>query len=114
MLYAIYACDNYFEGLHGMYDLDIAEGTEEQIREIGEDMSYGVIESYGDIYDMIMDEMESNGEDEDRFDEYAEADINFNYWELDMNKIPTSDIDELRELFNKDWEEFINKYAVKE
>jgi hypothetical protein len=114
MLYAVYAYDNYFEGLHGMYDLDIIEGTEKQAQEVGEEMSYGVIESYGDIYDMIMDEMESNEEDEDRFDEYAEADVNFNYWELDANKIPTSNIDELKELFNEDWEEFINKYAVKE
>lgn len=58
--YIVYAYENCYGGLHGMYDIDIIEGEYEEVESLAEEMSYKVM----DDYNCIEDYLEENDNDE--------------------------------------------------
>lgn len=122
--YLIYADERQYCGLHGMYDWNIFECTDEdEANEIGREMSYNVITSYSSLIDSFEQEAEErlsheklyqedpNWEDviSDYIEEFIEEDIQYRIFELkpdfDYSAINTQ---------NEDWEDIRNIYAVKE
>lgn len=123
-LWAVWGYDSMFGGLHGMEETAIVEGTEDEAREWGIELSESVINSYSEIADYleerIKEECEFNDidyyEDEDGVwsirEQIYDEDIEFEYVELDVNKLPTLDIQILEEMFYNDKEEFLDNYRL--
>ena len=83
-LYFIYAAENMYQGLHGMYDYAIEEAENRDDLEaeaIG--MSYDVMDSYSDVswqlHSDAEEEVEFNGYDEEDYDSVLEAALNEKY-----------------------------------
>lgn len=104
--YFIYAYDEMYNGLHGMYDYCFEECTLQPAEEYGYEMSYNVIESYSDIYESLYDE---NSSDEE-MNKAIEEDIVYEVWEL------RDDAPSFKELeaMNLDPESYIEKYCKHE
>lgn len=86
MYYLIYADENVYQGLHGMYDWTITQcDTEEEANEIAMSMSIDVMESYNEIMDdlyeeagiTLTDDTELSDEDLNRLDEVMQNNIDF-------------------------------------
>ena len=69
--YFIYAYDNAYDGLHGMYDWCFMEGSYEGAECEAAEMSVNVIDSYSDIRYSLF-----GCEDEEIYDCYSEEEIN--------------------------------------
>ena len=123
--WAIKGYDDYYDGLHGMAEYEIFEGTEEEANARGLEMSYEVIESYSEIEEALEDNIEdelSYYDFEDDDEEEATRDFirNRTYnqdtaWEvyqLDKSKLPTLDFNELENMFYNDSDDFLKKYAI--
>ena len=123
--WAVWGCDDIFGGLHGMKDIGILEGDENEAMQYGYELADGVISSYSQIYDALEDsvreycedegiEMGTDSEEESniRYEVYEE-DMVYGYIELDKEKLPTLDIDELDKLYYCDEEGFIEKYKLR-
>lgn len=115
MLFAIRAYDGVFEGLHGMEARAVVEVIEEEeVREIGYEMSRQVIEDYQDIYNTFIEEAEFNGIDEESdewyeyIEEQIENDICYDYWRVKEN---SKSLEDLNEMFYNDPEGFIDEYC---
>ncbi len=121
--YLIVAYDSMYSGLHGMVDWACIEGDYEEACELGHEMGYSVIESYGTIMDSLHEEAEEiyreelddstkelNEEDMDRvdniLDELIEEDIEFSIYTL-KNDTP---IYELNQNSTIDWETIVEEY----
>ena len=123
-LWAVWGYDSMFGGLYGMEETAIVEGTEDEAREWGIELSESVINSYSEIADYleerIKEECEFNDinyyEDEDGVwsirEQIYDEDIEFEYVELDISKLPTLDIQTLEEMFYNDKEEFLDNYRL--
>ena len=120
--YLIYANETEYCGLHGMYDWDVVScENEEEIQEIGRQMSEGVIESYSNLQEEIEEDVRTrlaeegiNPDDldyderyEDWYDCILNEHIQYQYWELD----PSIDYHEIIEP-DTDWEELRDKYSI--
>ena len=122
--YLIYADEEQYCGLHGMYDWDIVEcADKEEAYEIGTEMSYNVITSDSSLIDSFEQEAKEqllgegvsrenpNWEDmiSDCIEEFIDEDIQYRIFELkpdfDYSTIDTQ---------NEDWEDIRDIYAVKE
>ncbi len=120
-LWAIYASDNLYCGAYGMNDFAIIDGTEEEANECGRDLSIGIINMYSTIYNELEETVKEICEDDKTADEDSvrediyNEDISYNCIELDPDKLPTSDIKELEEMYYNMYcnntEEFIEKYT---
>lgn len=56
MLVYIFACESSYDGLHGIYDVDVVEVQDmEEANEYGYEMAKGVVESY-DYFDEEVEE----------------------------------------------------------
>ena len=99
--YFIYAYDEFYGGLHGMYDGCFIEGDYEEAEMYGYEMSRSVIESYSEIYEQLLADYETEEEQE----EALADDIAYEIYELredapsfeelyDMNLDPQSYIEE--------------------
>ena len=122
-IYLIYACEQSYGGLHGMYDWDIRECDSKQEAEtLGEYMSHEVMETYSCIMDSLYEQaneyIENDTIDEnernDLFDEYLddliEENIAYKIYELD----PSYSENYYRDLMESmDWEEIVERYSVK-
>ena len=122
--YLIVAHDSMYGGLHGMVDWACIEGDYEEACELGHEMSYSVIESYGDIMNDLRENAEEiyrtdelNGssdelteEDLDRIDnildELIEEDIDYSVYQL----IDDTPISELNQDTTIDWETILENY----
>ena len=104
--YFIYAYDEMYNGLHGMYDYRFDECTLQTAEAYGYEMSYNVIESYGDIYESLYDE---NASDEEMNDAIQE-DIAYEVYEL-RDDAPS--FEEL-EVMNLDPQSYIDDYCKHE
>ena len=123
-LWAVCGYDQIFGGLHGMIETAIIEGNENQASEYAIELSESVINSYSEIADeleeTIKEECELNNinyyEDEDEVwsirEEVYDEDIDYEYVELDVNKLPTLDIETLEEMFYNNKEEFFDNYRL--
>lgn len=122
-IWAIKAYDDIYGGLHGMQDIDIFDGTEDEASEIASEMAGDVIDSYCDIRDALEKEVERicelegiDLEDESEVDEIREevydSDAQWEIYKLDITKLPTVDTMELRDMFYNTPNEFLKKYAI--
>ena len=123
-LWAVCGFEQLYGGLHGMIETAIIEGTEDEAREYAIELSESVINSYSEIADRleetIKEECEFNNidyyEDEDGVwsvrEEVYDEDIDYEYVELDVNKLPTLDIEKLEEMLYNDKDSFIDTYRL--
>lgn len=107
-----------------MIETAIIEGTEDEAREYAIELSESVINSYSEIADeleeTIKEECELNNinyyEDEDEVwsirEQVYDDDIDYEYVELDVNKLPTLNIQTLEEMFYNDKEGFLDNYRL--
>ena len=107
-----------------MKETDIYEGTENEAIEYARELADSVISSYSAIYDALEEsvqetceaegiEMGVNSEEEDDIrDEIYNSDMAYGCIELDLNKLPTLDIDELDRMFQDNEDEFIEIYRL--
>lgn len=101
--YFIYAYEEFYGGLHGIYNYCFEECSLAQAEEYGREMSCEVIESYSFILDEIC------GEDatEEEIDEAIQEDIAYEIWEL-RDDAPS--FEELEEM-NLDPQSYIDEYC---
>ena len=122
-IWAIKAYDDIYGGLHGMQDIDIFDGTEDEASQIASEMAGDVIDSYYDIRDALEEEVERicelegiDLEDESEVDEIREEvydeDAQWEIYQLDRTKLPTINTMELRDMFYNTPDEFLEKYAI--
>ena len=104
--YFIYAYEEFYSGLHGMYDYCFDECTLHQAESQGHEMSYGVIESYGFLLEEIC------GEDttEEEIDEAIQEDIAYEIWELRDDAPSFAEL----EAMNLDPQSYIDDYCKHE
>lgn len=107
--YLIYACEGKYEGLHGMFEVNVIRASEESLANYcGADMSYDVMERYGTLNDQY-DESWSYKDIRDLYQD----NLSYNIYELDCSKIGNISIEDLREEANDDWKSFVEKYGIK-
>ena len=123
-IWAIKGYDNFYGGLHGMIDYEIFEGTEQEAEAEGMEMSYEVISDYSSIIDVLEDDVKFQCEQEDLdYDEGGEEvddirdevygeDTAWDIHQLNENKLPTLDFNELENMFYNNPDEFLEKYAI--
>ena len=119
-LWAVWGYDDIYGGLHGMKEIGIYEGTENEAIEYARELADSVICSYSDIYDTLEDSIreycefygvESEEEDDIR-EEFYNDDMVYGCIELDVNKLPTLDIEELEKMYYNDEDDFIETYRL--
>ena len=121
--WAIKAYDDIYGGLHGMRDMDILRGTEDEAREVASDMALDVVDSYYDIRDALEEKVERicelegiDLEDESEVDEIRgevyDEDAKWEIYQLDITKLPTVNTVELRDMFYNNPDDFLEKYAI--
>ncbi len=123
-IWAIKGYDEFYGGFHGMIEYEIFEGTEEEADARGLEMSYEVIGDYNDITDALEDDVkdqcewenidyEEGGEEVDDIrDEVYGEDTAWDIHQLNENKLPTLDFNELENMFFNNPDEFLEKYAI--
>lgn len=100
MRFVIYAYESTYSGLHGIYDICVAEvDSLDEVDDIGETMAYEVIDTYSHLF--------TNDEDE-------ECEATSPEWEYTRilpkwDNIPTAELD--AEAAELGYEEFVNKYC---
>ncbi len=121
--WAIKAYDDIYGGLHGMRDMDILRGAEDEAREVASDMALDVVDSYYDIRDALEEKVERicelegiDLEDESEVDEIRgevyDEDAKWEIYQLDITKLPTVNTMELRDMFYNNPDDFLEKYAI--
>ena len=123
-LWAVWGYDDIYGGLHGMKEAEIYEGTENEAIEYARELADSVISSYSDIYDALEDSVREYCEDEgiemgvgseeedDIRKEIYNDDMVYGCIELDVNKLPTLDIEELEKMYYNDEDGFIEAYRL--
>ena len=123
-LWAVWGYDDIYGGLHGMKEVEIYEGTENEAIEYARELADSVISSYSDIYDALEDSVREYCEDEgiemgvgseeedDIREEFYNDDMVYGCIELDVNKLPTLDIEELEKMYYNDEDSFIEAYRL--
>lgn len=122
MLYVIYAAENIYGGLHGMYDYSIFDcDSLDEAREIGYENSLEVINSYGCIYealeaevqeciDLADDTFSEEAVEELRAEIYNE-DIDYNFWKIKEEILKEYSVEEMEKMLYADPESFIEEYC---
>lgn len=123
-LWAVWGYDDIYGGLHGMKEVEIYEGTENEAIEYARELADSVISSYSDIYDALENSVREYCEDEgiemgigseeedDIREEFYNDDMVYGCIELDVNKLPTLDIEELEKMYYNDEDGFIEAYRL--
>jgi len=123
-LWAVWGYDDIYGGLHGMKEVEIYEGTENEAIEYARELADSVISSYSEIYDALEDSVREYCEDEgiemgvgseeedDIREEFYNDDMVYGCIELDVNKLPTLDIEELEKMYYNDEDGFIEAYRL--
>lgn len=114
----IYAYDNLYGGLHGMYDYTFDEAdNEKQAEEVALDLSCGVIGSYYGITEQLEEEAYFCSDDRDSdewssaYDEAVLQDTAYEIYAL-KDEVKDKNWDELDELiYNEGVRGFIDKYC---
>ncbi len=114
-LYLIYAAEGKYQGLHGMYNMDVVWCEDDnEADEYGCQMSYEVMESYSEIEDSLQEEaMEliSDGWDEvEAYEEVARDNVYYTWCVLNDSHT----YEEYREMTGHyEYEEIMKEYGVK-
>ena len=123
-LWAVWGYDDMYGGLHGMKEVEIYEGTENEAIQYARELANSVISSYSDIYDALEDSVREYCEDEgiemgvgseeenDIREEFYNDDMIYGCVELDVNKLPTLDLEELEKMYYNDEDDFIEAYRL--
>lgn len=123
-LWAVWGYDDIYGGLHGMKEVEIYEGTENEAIEYARELADSVISSYSAIYDALEDSVREYCEDEgiemgigseeedDIREEFYNDDMVYGCIELDITKLPTLDIEELEKMYYNDEDGFIKTYGL--
>ena len=123
-LWAVWGYDDIYGGLHGMKEIGIYEGTENEAIEYARELANNVISSYSDIYDVLEDSVREYCEDEgiemgvgskeedDIREEFYNDDMVYGCIELNVNKLPTLDLEELEKIYYNDEDDFIEAYRL--
>ena len=123
-LWAVWGYDDIYGGLHGMKEVEIYEGTENEAIEYARELANSVISSYSDICDALEDSVREYCEDEgiemgvgseeedDIREEFYNDDMVYGCIELDVSKLPTLDIEELEKMYYNDEDGFIEAYKL--
>lgn len=123
-LWAVWGYDDIYGGLHGMKEVEIYEGTEKEAIEYARELANNVISSYSNIYDALEDSVREYCEDEgiemgvgseeedDIREEFYNDDMVYGCIELDVNKLPTLDLEELEKMYYNDEDGFIEAYRL--
>lgn len=108
MWYAIKAYEGMYEGLHGIVDYDLMQGTQEDAEDYGVDMSRDLIDEYDTVSSYDFDDA-----DEYMYEDIIDDNIRFEVYclkDLSREYIKEHYI-ELREEFRNDETAFIAKYC---
>jgi len=128
-VYAYYAADEEFGGLHGIETYGLMEADSiEEVKEIARDKSIDIIESYSCISDTLLAEAWAAADREDSYEEwdgeelpddveenYAELvreDIYYRVWEVKTEVVEAMSFDDLNELADEDFFDFVFKYCI--
>lgn len=119
-LWIIKAYEGYKMGTDNAYEIDVIDGTEDKAIETAEELSLFVMDNYSDIYERLDTAAEKiyksgNGSSKDEIlARVAEENIQYDLYEVDINKAPTTDADILYDLFRRsiDKDAFIEKYCI--
>ena len=63
-LWVVWGHDDIYGGLHGMKEIDIYEGTEQEAINYAYELADSVVSSYSQIYDILEDSVREYCEDE--------------------------------------------------
>lgn len=113
--YLIWAAEGIYQGLHGIYNMDVIEGTYDEAADTAREMSYEVMESYSDVENTLMadaQEWVDAGDYDNIEDAYAEAaENNLEYTWCQLNDSHT--LEEYRAMTGElEYEEIFEKYGV--
>ena len=126
MLYAVIACEQMYDGMHGMVSYFVVEGTEKDAEEAAIEASYEVMQDYSsimeDLEDAAREEIEFDDDEEDyeesaeRDDKYSRAldeqmQENLQYEIYPIVKETNLSLEQLDGLFNNSPEEFVREYC---
>jgi hypothetical protein len=119
-LWIIKAYEGYKMGADNAYEIDVIEGTEAQAIDAAEELSLFVMDNYSDIYEKLeadAEEIYKSGSpaSKDKILAWvAEDNIQYDLYEVDIDKAPTTDADVLYDLFRRspDKDAFIEKYCI--
>lgn len=108
MLYAVIACEQMYEGLHGMVSYFVIEGTEKDAEEAAIDESYYIMESYSSIM-----EDSTSGADEEYTNALNELmKENLQYEIYPIVKETNLSLEQLDNLFNNNPDDFLREYCI--
>lgn len=123
-IWVVYGQDVLYGGLHGMNEKTVFEGTKQEALDYAEFLSEEVINSYSTIYNTLEEDIKAECifqgiptgidlevEENIRLEIY-QNDMDYGCIELDINKLPTLDVEELDNMLFLDGEDFINKYKI--
>lgn len=117
--YYIFACDQMYGGLHGMYDIAVRECRSiEEAEEIATEMSYGVIDAFDNIDGLLAEDAEeavNNGDYEDfdsAYEDYRESDVEFSVFQI-KPEFSGYSVEDLDVLANNDYEFFEETYCIR-
>ena len=128
-VYAYYAADQEFGGLHGIetYGLMKTDSIKE-VEEVARNESVNIIESFGCITDILIANAWEATDREDFYEEwdglelpddvaenYAELvreDIYYRVWEVKTEVVEAMSFDDLNELADEDFFEFISRHCI--
>lgn len=123
-LWAVWGYDDIYGGLHGMKEIGIYEGTEDETIEYARELADSVVTSYRDIYEDLEESVREYCEDEgiemgigseeegDIREEIYNDDMIYGCIELDVTKLPTLDFDKLEMMYYNDEDGFIEAYRL--
>lgn len=123
-LWAVWGYDDIYGGLHGMKEVGIYEGTEDEAIGYARELADSVVTSYSDIYDDLEESVREYCEDEgiemgigseeegDIREEIYNDDMVYGCIELDVTKLPTLDLEKLEKMYYNDEEDFIKAYKL--
>lgn len=123
--YIVYACDNWYGGLHGMNSYSVVRGTIKDAEDFGKEESLDIINSYSSIYETLTDNAEEqaqlmveDGDDRDYddifgeiYDELAHEDICYEIFEIDEEKAKDVSDELIDRLLSIDPQQVIEDYC---
>ena len=114
----ILATEDIYRGLHGIYDFDIVDVESfDEADEIGREMSYGLIESYGNIMESLENEIdpdleENSKEWEDALDDLIESDLEWTVYQIDESKAHGIQDWVICATYTGELDEFVKRWCV--